>query len=122
MKKVTIVLVLTCLLLFTVFSAFWNVALIRGADFITINADGSVSGTANIISADNVTYTFTGNITGYITVARNNIVIDGAGYTLEAEGDQDGTGILLSGMTNVTICNTQIVNFEVGVWLQAYSR
>jgi parallel beta-helix repeat protein len=120
MRRVGLVLVLAFLLLFTVFGIF-NVALVRGADFITINADGSVSGTANIISADNATYTFTGNITGYITVARNNIVIDGAGYTLEGAGAQDDTGIYLSGITNVTVRNTRIVNFEVGVWVFAYS-
>jgi parallel beta-helix repeat protein len=119
-KRVVLVLGLAFLLLFTVFSV-WNVAFVRGADFITINADGSVSGTANIASDDNVTYTFTGDITGYITVARNNIVIDGAGYTLEGAGDQEDTGILLSGITNVTVRNTQIVNFEVGVWVFAYS-
>jgi hypothetical protein len=98
-KKVVVVLVLTCLLLFTVFSAFWNVVRVRGAEFITINADGSVSGTSNIETNDDVTYTFTGNITGYITVARNNIVVDGAGYTLEGAGDQEDTGIYLSGIT-----------------------
>ena len=120
MRRVGLVLVLAFLLLFTVFNA-WNVALVRGAEFISINADGSISGTSNIVSGDNVTYTFTGNITGYITVARNNIVIDGAGYTLEGAGDQDDTGILLSGITNVTVRNTRIVNFEVGVWVFAYS-
>jgi len=121
-KRFGLVFVLAFLLLFTVFSAFWNVALVRGADFITINADGSITGTSNIETSDSGTYTFTGNITGYITVARNNIVIDGAGYTLEGAGDQEDNGIFLSGITNVTIRNTQIVNFEVGVWLFAYSN
>ena len=121
-RKASLVMVLTCLLLFTVFGGLVNVTLVRGIDFITINADGSVDGTTNITSADNVTYTFTGNITGYITVARNNIVIDGAGYTLEGAGDQDDTGIYLSGITNVTVRNTRIVNFEVGVWVFAYSN
>ncbi|MBN1358114.1 right-handed parallel beta-helix repeat-containing protein [Candidatus Bathyarchaeota archaeon] len=120
MRRVCLFFVLAFLLLFTVFSVL-NVGLVRGAEFITINADGSVTGTSNIVSGDNATYTFTGNITGYITVERNNIVIDGAGYTLEGAGDQDDTGIFLSGMTNVTVRNTRIVNFEVGVWIFAYS-
>jgi len=120
-ERFGLVFVLSFLLLFTVFSV-WNVALVRGAEFITINADGSVSGTSSIVSGDNTTYTFTGNITGYITVARNNIIIDGAGYTLEGAGDQEDNGIFLSGITNVTIRSTRIVNFEVGVWLFAYSN
>ena len=85
MKRVGLVVILAFLLLFTVFSV-WNVALIRGADFITINADGSVSGTTKIANAGNVTYTFTDNINGSILVQRNNIVLDGAGYTLQGGG------------------------------------
>jgi parallel beta-helix repeat protein len=96
--------------------------LVRGADFITINADGSFSGTANIVTVDNVTYTFTDNIDGSIIVERNNIVLDGAGYTLQGGGGMDEMGITLSGTTNVTIQNTQIVNFEDGVWLQPNSN
>ena len=89
MKKVVLVLVLTCLLLFTVFSAFWNVVWVRGAESITINADGSVSGTSKISIDDFITYTFTDNIDGSIIVERSNIVIDGGGYTLQGEGGFD---------------------------------
>jgi parallel beta-helix repeat protein len=121
-KRVCFVLVLAFLLLFTVFGAFWNVALVRGAESIIINADGSVGGTSKIVTADSITYTFTDNITGSIFVQRNNIVLDGVGYTLEGPGDQDDYGIDLIGITNVTIRNTQIVNFEVGVYLEAYSN
>jgi parallel beta-helix repeat protein len=98
------------------------VTLVKGYDTIIINADGPVSGTTKIANAGNVTYTFTGNITGSILVQRNNIVIDGAGYTLQGEGGFDEYGITLSGTTNVTIQNTQIVNFGVGVWLQPNSN
>jgi hypothetical protein len=63
------------------------------------------------------TYTFTENINGSILVQRNNIVIDGAGYTLRGEGGLDEYGINLIGITNVTIRNKQIVNFRVGVYL-----
>ena len=111
LKRVGLVFVLASMLLFAVFSV-WNVALVKGAEFITINADGSISGTSSIVSGDNATYTFTGSITGYIVVARNNIVIDGAGYTLEGAGDREDTGIFLSGITNVTIRNMSVVNLR----------
>jgi parallel beta-helix repeat protein len=120
-RRAGLVLVLTFLLLFTVFSV-WNVALVRGAEPIYIRASGSVEGTSKIVTADYVTYTFTGNINGSIIVERNNIVIDGAGYTLQGEGGLDEFGITLVGITNVTIRNTRIVNYEVGVWLKAYSN
>ena len=123
MKKVSLVLVLTCLLLFTVFGGLLNIVRVRGAEATTyIRDDGSVEGTITTIeTADNVTYTFTDNINGTILVERNNIVIDGAGYTLRGEGGLDEVGIRLSGITNVTIQNTQIVNFNVGVYIYAYS-
>jgi parallel beta-helix repeat protein len=121
-RRAALVLVLAFLLLFTVFGVFFNVALVRGSEeIIYIRADGSVEGTGKIVTADYVTYNFTDNINGSITVERDNIVIDGAGYTLRGEGDRDGTGMNLTGITNVTIRNTQIVNFQVGVWLRAYS-
>jgi len=62
---------------------------------IYIKADGSVSPpNAPISSIDNVTYTFTGNIYDEIVVQRDNIVIDGAGYTLQGTGS--GRGIDLT--------------------------
>jgi hypothetical protein len=122
-KKAVLVLVLTCLLLLTAFNAFWNVALVRGAEAtIYIRDDGSVEGeTTKIATSDNVTYTFTDDINGSILVERNNIVIDGAGYTLRGEGGLTEVGIRLSGITNVTIRNAQIVNFNVGVYIYDYS-
>ena len=61
MKKVSLVLVLTCLLLFTVFGGLLNIVRVRGAEATTyIRDDGSVEGTITTIeTADNVTYTFT---------------------------------------------------------------
>jgi parallel beta-helix repeat protein len=122
MKRFGLVSVLAFLLLFTALTAVLNVRLVKGYDTIIINADGSVSGsTGNFSTPDNSTYTFTGNITGSILVQRNNIVIDGAGYTLQGEGGINEFGIHLIGITNVTIRNTQIVNFASGVYLHAYS-
>ena len=88
MKKVGLVIVLTCLLLFTVFSVFLDVPIVKGYDTIIIQADGSISGTSAIVAADS-TYTFTDNIDGAILVQRSNIVIDGGGYTLQGEGGFD---------------------------------
>ncbi|RLI39344.1 hypothetical protein DRO69_14390, partial [Candidatus Bathyarchaeota archaeon] len=86
---------------------------------VYIRADGSIEpADAPIITCDNVTYTLTDNITSSadgIVVERDNIVIDGAGYTLQGTGI--GTGIVLSGRTNVTVQNTQIKNFYYGIRL-----
>jgi len=68
---------------------------------IYIMADGSIEGTTYIQTSDNATYLFTTNISGSIIIEENNIILDGNGYTLEGIGA--GTGIDLSGTTNVTI-------------------
>ena len=87
---------------------------------IYIRADGSIEGTDKIISSDNVTYTFTDNIYDSIVVERDNIVVDGTGYTLRGNGS--GTGISLSDRSNVTIKNTHITEFYCGISLALSSR
>jgi len=54
---------------------------------ISINADGSVTGTSNIQRDGNV-YSFADSISGTILVQRDNAVIDGAGYVLQPETDK----------------------------------
>jgi parallel beta-helix repeat protein len=103
---------------------------------ITINADGSITpSTAPIYSSDNITYTLTGNITitnisnpNGIVVDRDNIVLDGAGYTVTGSGASNGfllsvgNGITLDNMSNVTINNMMITNFTNGIYLHYSSN
>jgi parallel beta-helix repeat protein len=90
---------------------------------IYIRADGSIDPpTAPIYTADNITYTLTGNITAYIDgimIERNNIVIDGNGYTLQGNGN--GTGFCWSGRDNVTVQSTNIKYFNDGIGLDSSS-
>jgi DNA-binding transcriptional ArsR family regulator len=86
-----------------------------------INADGSVTGT-NSIKRSGDLYVLTGNISGSIAVQKSNIIIDGAGYTLQGYG---GTGIdLTNNLTqipsareiwNVTVKNLRIMDFNFSV-------
>ena len=79
---------------------------------IYIRADGSIDPpTANITTSDYITYTFTGNISDSIIVERNNIVVDGAGYTLQAPERTMENGFSCSNTSNVSIRNTNIGNF-----------
>ncbi|MGB8780898.1 MAG: NosD domain-containing protein [Candidatus Bathyarchaeia archaeon] len=89
---------------------------------IYINADGSISpSTAPIYTADNITYTLTGNITSAtngIEIERNNIVLNGAGYTVTGSGKgYDENGTTLTNMSNVTVKNMTITNFANGIFL-----
>jgi parallel beta-helix repeat protein len=82
---------------------------------IYIRANGLVEGTDKIVSVDNVTYTFTDNITDEIVVERSNIIIDGKGYTVQGSGS--GNGFYWYGINNVTVKNTNIKDFAYGVFL-----
>jgi parallel beta-helix repeat protein len=92
-----------------------------GPEKIYITADGSVTpSTAPILIDDNVTYTFTGDIsypTYYgIVVQRNNTVIDGNGYTVQGYSMLDNNyGLDLTYMSNVTIENVNVENFHWGM-------
>jgi parallel beta-helix repeat protein len=92
-----------------------NVEAVSGT--IYIRADGSVDpDTAPISTVDNVTYTFLGNIIyDSIVVEKDNIVVDGAGYTLQ--GTRSEIGIYLLLRSNVTIKNMEIKNFWAGIQL-----
>ena len=86
---------------------------------IFIRSDGGVDPpNSTISSADNVTYTFTDNINGSIVVERDNIVVDGASYTLQGTG----SGIDLSDRNNVTIKNMEIRSFKWGIYLYGASN
>jgi len=117
-RKLVLALALT-LLVGTLNVAF-NVQKAKASGTIHIRADGSLDPPdAPISTVDNVTYTLTGNITSDtdgIVIERNNIVVDGASYTVQGTGS--GTGIALSGRSNVTIRNVVIKKFFLGIELK----
>jgi len=84
---------------------------------IQIKADGSVV-PATSIHRDGDLYTLTHNIQGSIVVERDNVVVDGAGYTLQGAGAEGSKGIILSGRKNVTVRNMEIREFRYGIYLE----
>jgi len=88
---------------------------VKTSGTVYIRANGAVEGTDKISSADNVTYAFTDNIYDEIVVERDNIIVDGAGYTLQGAGRGNGCGILLGERSNVTIKNMEIKAFGTGI-------
>lgn len=83
---------------------------------VYIRADGSIEPqTAPVSTLNNVTYALTASLHGSLVIERNNIVFDGAGYRIEGDGTGNGTD--LSGRSNVTITDTSIDNFTVGIML-----
>jgi parallel beta-helix repeat protein len=90
---------------------------------IYIQSDGSIatSTAAEVpIQRDGNVYTLTDNINNYfIVVQRNNIVLDGAGHALGAQGD---IGIDLSYRNNVTVRNIQVGYAFYGIYLWNATR
>jgi parallel beta-helix repeat protein len=117
--KTTVTRIILTLLLIGILAFTFQIQPVKASGTVYIRADGSIDPpTAPIITSDNVTYTLIGNVTSDadgIVVERDNIIIDGAGYTVQ--GTPGNIGIDLSGRTNVTVRNTQIIDFYNGVWL-----
>ncbi|MCW4017198.1 MAG: right-handed parallel beta-helix repeat-containing protein [Candidatus Bathyarchaeota archaeon] len=86
-----------------------------------IASDGTVEGTDQI-QRDGDVYRFKGNISGSIMIEKDNIVLDGAGYTLLGTGSDDSKGILLVKTSNVTVTRVEFVGFECGVWVNSGSN
>ena len=91
---------------------------------IAINADGSVTPDgAPLSTADKITYTLTDdvNITfgNGIVVKRSNIIIDGAGHTINGTGFYNG---IFVDVDNVTIRNLTIKNFNIGIFIDETSN
>ena len=108
--------IMLILLLVGMLTLAFNIQPVKAIERISIEADGSVDPPDALISTvDNVTYTFTDNIDGYIVVKRSNIIVDGNGYTLQ--GDGTSRGFSVSSVNNVTIKKTNISSHMYGVML-----
>jgi parallel beta-helix repeat protein len=84
---------------------------------VYIRADGTVDPPTTPIERFGDIYVFVDNLLNHtLEVERDNMVIDGAGFTLKGVGVN--AGITLSGRKNVTIQNLDIRNYVMSVWLQ----
>jgi parallel beta-helix repeat protein len=93
---------------------------VAASEDIYIRSDGNVEGTDKIQRNGNV-YTFIGDINETIEVQKDNIVIDGNGYSLATLGSRV-YGFELNGRSDVTIKNTRVEGFDDGIWLGVSSR
>jgi parallel beta-helix repeat protein len=126
-KKTCFVILVSLLVISTLTLAFKIQIVKADVGTIYIRADGSIDPpTAPIYTADNITYTLTGNIvanvlTDGIMVERENITVDGVGYTVQGTGAAN-SGIHVEGRNNITIKSITIREFENGIWLNYSSN
>ena len=110
---VAIVVILTLSLIAAAILQSVELASAQTFESITLKADGSIyPSTAPITKSGNV-YRLNGNILGSITVEKCNIILDGAGYTLQGDGSENG--IALDGISNTTVKSLNLSNFNIGI-------
>jgi hypothetical protein len=88
---------------------------------IRITSDGTIEGTDKICKNGNI-YTLIEDIAGdvdvhsvFISIECDGIIFDGAGKTIRGTNGK-GEAIKLYEVSNVTIKNTRIINFETGIY------
>ncbi len=91
----------------------------QDSDIIRIKEDGTIIGTDKIIQNGTV-YTLTDNLQAYvgqneafIFIEKDNITLNGAGYTVQGSGL--GSAIYMLRSQNIKIANFTIKNFQTGI-------
>jgi nitrous oxidase accessory protein NosD len=124
-RKSAFVIIFTLILV-----SLLHIGLVNADSVIYIKADGSIVPSTAPIERDGDVYSFTDRIFNQtIVVERSNIVIDGAGFKLE--GYREGLehfefgskvmterGLHVIGVSNVTIQNMELQNFELGICIE----
>src|SRR4030067_2977114 len=118
--KVASVLLLTLLLFYSVsFAVSAQAATSSFSGSVFIRSDGNIDPSAAPVQRSGETYLFLGSFVGNVTIQKDNVVIDGAGYEIGSTGIGTETtiGLDISFRTNVTIINMQVRGFVQGIRL-----
>jgi len=118
MNRKTVSGIMLTLLLIGMLTLAFNIQPVKARGTIYIRPNGSVDPPTAPIQRDGDIYTFTDNIYDSIVIERSNIIINGAGYTLQGPGALAlpyRYGFSLSGISNVTIKRTVIKDWSRGL-------
>jgi hypothetical protein len=88
---------------------------------IHILSNGTVTPATTPIKQNGTTYKVTANLNTTMVVERNNIVLDGQGFTIQGAGQANGQTAINMTCTGVTVKNFHIEDWQVGV-LGAYDN
>jgi parallel beta-helix repeat protein len=109
-----------CILFVSIIVFAFKIPSVNASGTIYIRADGSIDPPTAPVQRRGDIYTLTGDTSSDadgIVIQRDNIVLDGAGFTIQGSGN----GISLISVSNVTIQNTNIKDFYAGIWLDSSS-
>ena len=115
MRASVVVTTILMSLLISMLTLLSIVPMAKSTGTIRIRSDGSIDPPTAPIQQVGDLYAFTDNIFTSIVVNRDNITIDGKGYTVQGVGT--GSGFDLSGKNNVTVRDTTVTNFDIGIYL-----
>jgi parallel beta-helix repeat protein len=121
MKRKMVSAVTLTLLLISMLTLAFNIQPVKASGTIYIRADGSIDPPTAPIQRNGDIYTLTDNISSDadgIVIERNNMTLDGAGYTLQGARAGSGKGVDLSQRSNVTLKNTKLTGFLAGIYLK----
>jgi hypothetical protein len=77
---------------------------------ITIMADGSLSPSNVPIQRNGNVYTLTADIFGQITIKRDGVTVDGAGYALMGYGSENILGLMMESWLEIGILATKVAS------------
>jgi len=112
--------IMLALLLIGMLTLAFNIQPAKATATIYIRADGSVDPPTAPIQRDGDVYSFTDNFFGSVVIERNDIVVDGAGYTLQGTGID--VGVNLTERSGVVISNLLIREYHMGIHLASCSH
>jgi parallel beta-helix repeat protein len=110
-KKTVMATIITLALLISLVAGL-QVSNAQSLVTITIKHDGSVEGTDKIQNVGG-NYVFLSTIYGSIEVEKENITIDGAGYSLLGFGSS--IGITINRLSDIKIVNMEVKGFQDGI-------
>jgi len=85
-----------------------------------IRSDGSLDPSTLPIQRDGDVYTLNADLNvpnAGIVIQKSNIILDGAGYTINGSNVNDSAGILITGNSDITVKNLVVKNFYYGFYV-----
>jgi parallel beta-helix repeat protein len=118
-RSLLIFLLLTAIPFLSIPKSF-AVAAYNATQTIYITNTGSVVPDTGLITQNGNTYTLNNNITSNllntIIIQRNNMILDGAGFTVQGNMLTGSHGIVLDRTKNVTVKNIVVKSFKNGIY------
>lgn len=108
------------LMVFSALNLIINTRDVTAGSTVYIRPDGSIDPPTAPIQRVGDTYTLTADIYDSLVIQKDNIIVDGAGYTLQGAGS--GYGIYLTYRNNVTVEHFKIVGFGTGIYMEYADR